>query len=559
MKIRTKLGLVVGIFVIALLISGGLAIYLFKETEKAFSEMEKYRTVQLTMKTIQYRFTGISNDERGFLLTGDKEFATGLQEKITDIEQHLTELKNVQLDNSSKNSIHNISESLQTYFNKNKQMLKADKTEQALHIHMEEQRDIRKELVDPTIHTFIDEVSKTIEEKEISLQETEKFSTAILYLVIAISIILGVTFSLLIIRSINRPIAMMNTRLKEIAEGESDLTQSITIKTKDELGEIAASFNAMLAKLRSLIQHIVVHGEHVAAASEQLAASSEETTKATEQIVANVQEVAAGSDQQVMSIQNTHQTIKELSTLVNKIAASSEIVSQSSVHAANKAVDGTISIHHITNYMDDINNTVQNLSGKIQSLGEKSNQIQDIITVITGIAEQTNLLALNAAIEAARAGEHGQGFAVVAEQVRKLAEQSSVSAKQITSLISNITTETEGTVQSMHDTTSKVANGIHFIQETGESFEQIEHGIQGVTSQIQEVAGAVQQLTEHANEMINNMNTLADISEVTATSTQSMSASTEEQLATMEEITSSSYALTQQAEELQDLMRKFKV
>src|SRR5690606_16764056 len=133
------------------------------------------------------------------------EFATGQHVKINVIEQHLTELKNGKLDESSQNSIHYIIESWITYLNKNTQMLKADGSEQALHIHMEEQRYIRRDLVDPTIHTFIDEVSKTIEEMEISLQQTENFSTVILYLVIAISIILGVTFSLLIIRSINRP------------------------------------------------------------------------------------------------------------------------------------------------------------------------------------------------------------------------------------------------------------------------------------------------------------------------------------------------------------------
>ncbi len=351
----------------------------------------------------------------------------------------------------------------------------------------------------------------------------------------------------------------MNERLKEIAEGESDLTQVLLVHSRDELGEMSSSFNLMVGKLRELIRQVAVSAEQVAAASQQLSASSEENTKATEIIASTIQEVAAGTDNQVHNLNETNKTINHLSSLVNQISVSSEVVSNTSIQALEKAGEGTLSVTKIINHMDDISKTVNHLSQKVKILGDRSNHINEIINVITGIADQTNLLALNAAIEAARAGEHGRGFAVVADEVRKLAEQSSESAQQIYSLITAIKEDTEETVKSMNDTTTKVSDGIQIIRETGSSFKQIEQAVHGVSSQTQEVTTAVQELSVSAEQMIKNMETVAEISYHTAGGTQNMSVSTEEQLAAMEEIAASSASLTMMAEELQILTKRFKI
>ena len=562
MKIKTKLIVLVSLLVVGILISGFLASIQSRVTEKAYLKIEEHQGLQLTLKSIEYRFTGISNDERAFLLTGDDELVAGTEDKIKEIEQYFTEAKKVQLDNTDRETLEEINQNLQIYFDSHRKMVDAyhngDK-EQALTVHMEEQRSIRKELVDPSVEAFITKVNQSIDENTTKLEETQTISSAILYAATFISIIGGMFISSLIIRSINRPIKIMNARLKEIAEGEGDLTQEITIKTRDELGEMASSFNQMVGKLRELIRQVAVNAEQVAAASEQLAASSEETTKATEHIATTVQEVAVGTDRQVQSLNDTDKTIQDLSSLVTQIAESSEIVSNTSIQASEKAVDGNHSVTKIIHQMDDISDTVNHLSEKVKTLGERSNQINEIIRVITGIADQTNLLALNAAIEAARAGEHGRGFAVVADEVRKLAEQSSESAKQISSLISVIKTDTDETVESMDATTSKVTDGIQLIRDAGSSFRQIEQAVQGVSSQIQEVTAAVQQLSAGTDQMVTSMEAVARVSEVIADGTQTMSASTEEQVAAMEEITASSSSLTTMAEELQDLIKRFKI
>lgn len=562
MKVKSKLSLLIILLVAGLLISGILSMNQLNKAKKGYLDFKTDEILQLTLKSLQYRFTGISNDGRAFLLTGDKEFLSEIDEKISEIEGYFADFEQMSAANASdREALNEVKRNLAVYFDAHTKMVEAYQNgdrDKALAIHMEDQREIRKKLVDPSIEILITEIDNRIKEKEVQLDNTQKISMVVLFLVTFISIVGGIVVAIFMIRSINKPIQLMNSRLREIAEGEGDLTQEINVVSRDELGEMASSFNLMIEKLRQLIKQVAAHSEQVAAASEQLTASSEETTKATEQIASTVQEVAEGTDKQVQSMKATTKTINDLTSLVNQIAVNSEAASNTAIQASEKAVDGNKTVTNIIKHMDEISETVSQLSHKVITLGERSSQINEIIGAITGIAEQTNLLALNAAIEAARAGEHGRGFAVVADEVRKLAEQSAASALQISSLISVIKTDTDETIQSMTDTTNRVTEGIRFIQDAGTSFNQIERVVLGVSSQIQEVTSVVHELSAGAEQMVQTFELIAETSEITAGGTQSMATSTEEQLAAMEEITASASSLTKMADELQDLIKKFK-
>jgi methyl-accepting chemotaxis protein len=244
---------------------------------------------------------------------------------------------------------------------------------------------------------------------------------------------------------------------------------------------------------------------------------------------------------------------------VQEVAISAQNVSDSSVQASEKAREGNQAIQTAIKQMNHIHETVHGSAEIIKGLEERSKEIGQITRVITDISSQTNLLALNAAIEAARAGEHGRGFAVVADEVRKLAKQSNESAKQISDLISMIQVETNKAVQSMKTTTKEVIEGIDVVNTAGTSFEQIENVIKDVVSQIQEVSSEVEQMAFGTGQVVESINMIAKVSEETASRTQNISTATEEQSASMEEISASASSLSIMAEELQMLIRKFKV
>lgn len=372
------------------------------------------------------------------------------------------------------------------------------------------------------------------------------------------AILLGIAIAIYIGKLISKPVVNLAQAAEKIASG--DLTiDDVKVKNRDEIGDLAKSFNQMAQNLRNMIDQVGASATQVASTSEELTASAEQTSKATEQIATTIQEIALGSESQVRGVEETSTALSEVSTGIQQIAVNANIVSTSAIQTSEKSVEGNQAIQTAVKQMNSINQTVTGLSEMIKGLSERSKEIGNINNVITDIAAQTNLLALNAAIEAARAAEHGRGFAVVADEVRKLAEQSAQSAQQISQLISIIQEETGNAVQSMENATKEVAEGIIVVDSVGKSFEQIQLSINKVTNQIQEVSAAAEEISAGTEQVVNSSKTIAEIAENSATGTQSVAAASEEQLASMEEITASASALSNMAEELQSLIGKFKV
>jgi len=223
------------------------------------------------------------------------------------------------------------------------------------------------------------------------------------------------------------------------------------------------------------------------------------------------------------------------------------------------AKDGGKAIETAVTQMNMIEATVAETSTKVSKLGERSQEIGQIVDTISAIASQTNLLALNAAIEAARAGEAGRGFAVVAEEVRKLVEQSQDAAKQITSLITEIQRETGETVISMQEGTKQVALGSQVVTQAGQSFKSIAGSVEKVTEQITGISEAIQLMATGSQQIVVSVREIGEISKSAAGETQNVSAATEEQSASMQEIAAASQALALMAEELQIAISVFKV
>ncbi|NPC91518.1 methyl-accepting chemotaxis protein [Bacillus sp. WMMC1349] len=482
-----------------------------------------------------------------------------IEKKLEDNAKIMEQIDQITLANNVKEKYQTFKTEYTELQDMSKKMLdlalenKNDKAYRLYLTDMKSHRDDVTKLIED-IQTLNGENAKTIYERD---SEEASSTTTMLIIVIAVSLLLTIAISLIMARMIAGPIRNIQSLFAKTEQG--DFTVEGTYQSKDELGLLTASFNKMVSGVRSIIETVGETSHQVASSSQQLSASADESTKASEYISTTVQELASGSDKQVESVEQSRTVIKGMTEFAGRIASNAEKAASTVDQTAQMSLTGTKAIDKVNAQMQSINETVVSLAEAFKQLTERSNQIGNITEVITSIAEQTNLLALNAAIEAARAGEQGKGFAVVADEVRKLAEQSAQSAEQITKLITIIQNDTKQTMNTVVSATGEVKEGLVVVSEAGGAFQKIESSIKDVVTQINGVASLVKNLNAGANEIETAVFDVKEIAETAAESTQTVSAATQEQLASMEEIAASSQILAQNAEELQHLIRKFKI
>ncbi|WP_093794515.1 methyl-accepting chemotaxis protein [Sporomusa acidovorans] len=359
-------------------------------------------------------------------------------------------------------------------------------------------------------------------------------------------------------RRMAKPIQALEMVAKRIAAG--DISQvRLGIVSNDEIGRLGKSFEQMAENLRGLIRKITEASEQVAASSEELSANADQSAQASSQVAQVIAGMANGAEKQMKAVGDTALVINRMAEGVQQIAANADVVSGFSKKSADSAQEGSQAIEKAMTQMENIEKTVNRSAEVVTKLGERSQEIGQIVNTIVGIAGQTNLLALNAAIEAARAGEMGRGFAVVADEVRKLAEQSQDAAKQIAKLITEIQKDTDSAVLAMDDGTKEVSIGTEVVNGAGKTFEEIFRSINDVSVQMKEISTAIRQMASGSQQIVGSVHEIETISKEASGHAQTVSAATEEQSATMEEIAASSQALARMATDLTQAISYFKV
>ncbi|SMC32767.1 methyl-accepting chemotaxis protein [Sporomusa malonica] len=371
-------------------------------------------------------------------------------------------------------------------------------------------------------------------------------------IVILVVVILTWYFS----RKIANRLIVMLRQITQLAEG--DLRKSTVVdNSSDEIGQLGRAINIMAEKLSDVMRKVAYSSEQVAASAEQLKSGAEQSAQGACQVAESITEVAAGTEKQTAAVNKTVLAIDRISVDIKQTATTVNNVESTANIAANAANAGGRVIENAVSQMNNIEQKVTRSAQVVVKLGERSKEIGQIVDTIAGIAGQTNLLALNAAIEAARAGEQGRGFAVVADEVRKLAEQSEAAAKQIAMLISEIQGDTDEAVKAMNEGTNEVKIGAEVVNTAGQAFAEIIASVNGVTHQVAGITAAIQKITTGSQEIINAIQEIEGISNDTASQTQNVSAVTEEQSASMEEIAAASNSLAQMAQDLQSIVAKF--
>jgi methyl-accepting chemotaxis protein len=331
------------------------------------------------------------------------------------------------------------------------------------------------------------------------------------------------------------------------------------MQDRSEFGILSQSVDKMTRSIRKLIQQILAAAEQMASSSQQLTASAEQSSQAATQVAESTTHVADSSTKQLKLIEHTASVVSEMIHGINTVTKNIQTVNDSGKRTSDTALEGTKAIKTTIEQMARIGEKTENAAEVIHSLSQYSKEIDKIIGIISSIADQTNLLALNAAIEAARAGDAGRGFSVVAEEVRKLAEQSAQSTKEIVDLIKNVQINTEKAVSYMNENKKEVQSGEDFANSAGEKFNNIFTMITEIGNGIEEITASTTQLDAGTKRVVESSNNIDKESRKAASETQTISAATEEQSASMEEIASASTHLAKMAEDLQTIVRKFKV
>ncbi|MDR6554379.1 methyl-accepting chemotaxis protein [Paenibacillus qinlingensis] len=371
-----------------------------------------------------------------------------------------------------------------------------------------------------------------------------------------ITTIVVAAIALLVSTATTKPILAITEAVKKMAQG--DLTPRLTIKRSDELGQLGTNMNQMLDSFSEIVGKASLTAEQLGASSEELTAAATESVGISNRIVESMQEVFNASEGQLMGAEQTSIAMGEMAVGVQRIAESSAVVTEASHTSMMEVQQGSIAIHQAVEQMKFINDSVGKSAEDMRVLEAYSQKIGEIVSVITEIANQTQLLSLNASIEAARAGEQGRGFAVVANEVKKLAEQSSSSAKDISELIREVQSSTTRAVQAMNSGVKDVEKGSELIDEAGQVFNRVTVAFQEISDQIQEVSAASQEMSAGTEEVSASMSEIVSMTKASHEHGQGISQGSEKQLAAMEEISASAEDLSHMAQELQESLSRFK-
>ncbi|MCP8969464.1 methyl-accepting chemotaxis protein [Ectobacillus ponti] len=561
-SIRTKL--LSGFLALALLVgvTGGVSYAYIQKLESSYGDMiNRVNVILMNLKDIQYNAAQQVSFLRGYLLDPVK-----FKENADKVRNSNKEVARLIDETLPKVHVAEVRSSLEQLKKYNEQFAK--EAEEAVLIagtNLPEAVKNANEQVIPfgiDMRTLAEQTDKKQYDvmKEAMQKNETMIRTAVteILLVTMAALALAVVVALIISRMIVRPLRALTSSAQAVAAG--DLTaDEVRLANTDELGVLARAFNEMKQSLHTLIAEVNQSAVQLSGVTGHISLSMQETELAAQQVASAVVTVSEGAEKQsshsssILDMVNS--SLDQLTVGLEK----AELTKQNAAVSSRMAREGSVAIQEAIRNLGNVTRTVDFATDAIQKLGRRSEEIGGIITTITGISNQTNLLALNAAIEAARAGENGRGFAIVAEEVRKLAEQSKEAADLITGLISDIQAETSVTVRTMESNSEAVNLQVGVLERGGQALEEIVAVVERTEGETREVEQILLQTSQTSTAVRQSVEEIASVIEEAAAVAEEVAASAEEQSATIQGITENSVQLSHMAERLQERVRRFKI
>lgn len=559
MPIGVQLGTLVGIALLLMVIIIGLTIRDFAESSTAYQAMLSgpvSRTMALQKAQNDFH-EGLSN-MRGYVAYNDQKYAN---EAVTFLNQSHEAIKTFTATTTaveSKQAGEKLQIALLDYTADIKQSIALKQANDPTYATVLSGTRQKTEFVNKLFTETMTAQDTALQQRIRQLNEKE----ALVFKIVLASALFVTLAIIAILVWYSRQLArrMGNLRGDILSLSKLDLSGKDVHPTRnDEIGDMAEALITMKHVLQDIVGSLKSDADTLAASSQQLSSSAEEQLKISESITKTIVNISAGAEQNIDHITEISAVIQEISAGAEEISASASHVNSVTQDAVGDANQGMQLIHKLVVQNNTIEKSMSDITQVSGSLVKGSDNIQEIVTTIRSIAGQTNLLALNAAIEAARAGEAGRGFSVVAEEVRKLAEQSAVATNHIEDIISKMTTDIQFAVDVVTKANVEVVAGKTATEETQRGFEAISNKLTQVKNGIEQISRAVEETAHGMQSVVNNVQNIGTAVEETSVSTQTVAASAEEQSASLHEVNLNAESLATMATDLNEITAKFKI